>query len=149
MFSLTDKIVVKYRTKNYEKQNVSVTWSDIDTLTTTDDISNFVVGDEIQIVQGAGSGASLHIKTISESLGTYTIKLDDSLPSGVIGQTAIAQFDKWEKLGTITSADSEQWKQFSVQKNAVSPFIKLKVAMRFTNENGMYGAYITSNEQIS
>jgi hypothetical protein len=147
--SVTDKIIVKYRTENNTKTTANVTWSDIDRITTTTDVSSYVVGDEVQFIQGTGSGRSFHITSIVNNSGTYTIIFDDSMSSGVIGLTAVGVFDKWIKLGEVNQSDSfQQWKEFLVNIKNVSPFIKIKVCMQFTGENQMYGILVKSNSEI-
>lgn len=144
----TDKIVIKYRTELNDSVKANVTWSDIDRITTTTDVSGYSVGDELQLIQGNGSGKSFHITSIVNNSGTYTVILDDSMPSGVIGLTGVAVFDKWIKLGEITYTNEKQYQEFLINVKNISPFIKIKVCLQFTGDNEMYNLSIISNSEI-
>jgi len=148
LLTSTDKIILKYKTRNDIPTRADITWSDINILTTTTDVSAYVAGDEIQCIQGIGSGKSFHIQSISENAGTYTIILDDSMASGVIGLTGIAIFSKWKKLGEVTYTDEQQYKTFTPMSQNISPKIQIKVAMQFTGDNNMDSLLIDSSKNI-
>lgn len=107
-----DEIVVKYRTvdmkpitkilKDGSSFTGTITWSDSDTFTTTDSQwANVVAGDEVEIVQGAGAGYCLHVSSISESGGTYTVNLDESVKNISASDTGRAIANRWNKLTTL------------------------------------------------
>lgn len=148
LITSTDKIILKYRTRIDVPLDVNITWADINILTTTTDVSSYVIGDEIQCLQGSGSGKSFHIQSISESGGTYTIILDDSMPSGVIGLTGVVRFSKWKKLGEVTYTDEQQYKTFTPKEQNVSPMIQVKSCFQFTGENEADALFIKSENNI-
>lgn len=148
LITSTDKIILKYRTRDDIPTQADVTWADMSILTTTTDVSAYVEGDEVQIIQGSGSGKSFHITSISNNGGTYTINLDDSLQSAVIGLTAVAMFSKWKKLGEVTYTDEQQYKTFTPQSQNISPKIQIKVAMQFTGDDEMNSILINSESSV-
>lgn len=131
----TDKVVVKYKVDYHDTTAASITWSDTSTFTTTVDISDYNVGDEVEITRGSGGGKSAHIESISESGGTYTVSLDDTF-TGVSGDSR-ARFDKWIKAGELDE-QNKRWKRFTLNKDVNSPQIKIKVCMQFTGDNEVH-----------
>jgi hypothetical protein len=132
-----DKIVVKYRTEEDVPTQADITWVDTDTFTTTDNVSAYAEGDEVEIVRGEGGGKCAHISSISEAGGTYTVNLDDTF-TGVTTNTAIARFSKWVKAGETTFDDGMQWRAFGMPVKNRSPWVQFKVCMQFTGENELY-----------
>lgn len=148
IYSATDKIVVKYLTEDVAATSAISTWSDIDRITTTTNVSGYTIGDEVYFIQGTGSGRAFTIKSVINTAGTYTIIFNESMPSGVIGLTGVGLFRKWIYLGEVTNQDTEQWKEFGLYLRNVSPMIKIKTEMLFTNNNQVYGLYLTTNNEI-
>lgn len=109
--SALDKIVVKYRTDDNEPltritnaTDGQITWSDSDTFTTTDtQWANVQAGDEVEIIQGTGSGYLLHVDSISEAGGTYTVNLDESVKNLTAAKTGRAIASRWTKLTTLSN----------------------------------------------
>lgn len=126
----SDKLIVKYRTIDTAPTEATITWTTTSKFTTTTDVSAFVVGDEVEVVQGKGSGKSGHITSISESSGTYTVILDESF-SGVGGSTK-ARFHNWKKASSVTD-QTTQISQFTI--GATSSWIQFKVCMFFTGKD--------------
>ena len=143
----SDKIVIKYKTREDIPSIASLTWVDTSSFTTTTDISAYSVGDEVQIVSGTGSGKSAHIVSIVEVASVVTVTLDDTF-TGADG-IGTAYFEKWVKLGTITNANKDQWKAFTIATQNTSPFIKLKVSMGFTGNNEVYKFKVIENKLIN
>lgn len=107
-----DKIVIKYRITNNNplvriKELATdgvITWSDNNTFTTTDpQFGNVLEGDEIEIIQGAGSGYLAHVSSISESTGTYTVNIDETIKNITASDTARAIASRWTKLTTLNN----------------------------------------------
>lgn len=142
-----DKVVVKYKTEATNVNDYDLTWSSTSTLTTATDVSSYVKGDELQIIQGTGSGKSAHITDISLVGSTYVITLDDTF-TGVSG-TCVGRFDKWIKCGEATYADGAKWKELPIPKDNVSPMIQFKVCMQFTGENELYGLHVVNKPIIN
>ena len=143
----TDKIVLKYKTKDDEPTNADITWTFGTTFTTTDNISAYVAGDEVQVVQGAGGGKSAHIVSVVLSSGTYTVTLDDSF-TGVTGNAKV-RLEKWIKLGEADASNAEtQFKSMTIGNRNVAPWIKFKVCMQFTGKNELYKLRIINSAEV-
>lgn len=143
----TDKVVVKYRTEIKDKTIADVSWVNTQTILTSTDVSGYEQGDEIQFIQGIGSGKSFHIKSIADNGSSYTITLDDTF-DGATG-TAKAEFSNFKKAGEITySSKMKSWKELPLPKDNNSPVAQFKVCMQFTGKNELYGITINSNKTI-
>lgn len=132
-----DKIVVKYRTEEAEPTDITITWSTIgastSTFTTTDaNIANYAVGDEVEGIQGTGSGRCSHIVSISApSGGTYTVVVDEVYTNAT--GTAKVRLQKWTKLYTASYGGTEvNFADIALKASATSTFIQFKVFMIFT-----------------
>lgn len=147
LLNSADKIVVKYRTDVNSKTEFDAEWINTDKLMTNADLSNYSEGDEIQIIQGTGSGKSAHIKSITEHGGGYNITLDDDFTGATGGCVAVA--DKWIKCGEATYSDGARWKELPIPKDNVSPMIQFKVCMQFTGENELYGLHVVNKPIIN
>ena len=152
-FSIKDTwqdIVVKYRVaerndlmNTVDKDNSqTATWVNNQKFTSTGDLSAAKVGDEVYFHAGAGAGYLVHITDISESGGTYTVDIDETVYNITGGDTATFTISNWIKLGTITTDDLEYFiddnnnrqasigglKEFNINKN--SKWLQLKVELR-------------------
>lgn len=138
-----DKIIIKYKTQdrlNFPFNSLegtvttkwNATWTDTDTFTSTADLSSVVVGDEIEIISGVGSGHIAHVSSISESSGTYTVNLDEAFPFAVANDIMRFQVDNFTKLAEITSSSNEGYDYFKIPmiENNNSKFLQLKIEMR-------------------
>lgn len=111
-----------------------VTWASSTTFTINvqrRDFSAALVGDEIEIILGAGSGYTAHISEIDVSAApTYTVTLDTVIPGAVAGQKFDFIIDNWTRLesfdldgkgipqGTLETAVSDldsTWVQLKVE----------------------------------
>lgn len=140
-----DVITVKCKYENISgiptttpQGSTTCTWIDSNTLTTTADFSEVLTylstsGNECEceIISGAGAGQMSKISSITYDTGTYTINLTDDLEGITAGNICNIIVDNWKTLGTITSTDTNGWKQFPIAKSA--KWIKLKVEMKGTN----------------
>lgn len=121
-----DSCVVKYRlSKSWNLPVVvSITWTETNQFTTTDDLSNVVAGDEVEVISGNGSGYLAHITEIVSGASTYTVTIDESV--GTVASTATASIDNWKKLDTH---DTEALiKRIGI--NETSPQIQFKVYLQ-------------------
>jgi hypothetical protein len=129
-----DKIVIKYRTtdnnlQDYRKYTVeSITWTDSNTFTTTMDLSDVAVGDEVEIVAGMGAGYLAHITAISENSGTYTVDIDETIQNISANDKATAVFGNWKKLIEIDATSSINYKDIAL--NVEGTWLQLKVELR-------------------
>ena len=147
LLSATDSITVKYRTEEDTPTEATITWVSTSSFTTTDDISAYEEGNEVQVVVGAGAGKLSHISTITESGGTYTATLDDTY-SGVTG-TATVLLSKWIKAGSgISYNDDAQYKALTIDSKNTSPWVQIKVGMQFTGKNEINKLRIINKNNI-
>lgn len=140
-----DKIIIKTRTVDDMRNiidlsgtNWSITWTSTTTFTVTapfDEWALAVVGDEVEILTGAGGGLLAHITAISEAGGTYTVTLDESYPDYVTGDIGKAVFRNWKKFKTIVFGDSNANQKFlSAHLGLKGPFLQLKIELRGVNQ---------------
>lgn len=137
-----DKIVVKYRITDEDPRyyitnndkGLTTQWTDGNTFTTTIDLSDIKtrsdagIQDEVEVVFGKGSGVLAHITSITESSGTYTVNIDETVPNVTNGDPLLFVVGNWIKLGTIDSDDDGGYKVFTV--GAQSKWIQFKVELR-------------------
>lgn len=138
-----DKIIIKYRTKpntlrDYETYNSSnaytTIWVDGNTYTTTENISNVKVGDEIEVIGGNGSGYTAHITSLSENAGTYTVNIDETIPSITAGDVLKVVYSNWKKISTITKNDPDNQEGYKeIKLDFKSKFIQFKIELRGNN----------------
>lgn len=128
-----DKIVIKYRTTEADPTEISITWVNTTSFTTTTNISDYV-GYEVEGTQGTGSGGCAHIVSVSENAGTYTATLDNAF-TGVTTGTAKVRLQNWIKAGEITGQSDEVGE---VSIGAIAPRIQFKVYMQMTRDGEFY-----------
>lgn len=125
-----DKILVKYRLgcdSNYPIK-ASVTWASTTSFTTTTDISNAKVGDEIFVTCGYGGGSSAHITAISEDGGTYTVTLSEAVYGVTATDTGFVVIENWKMLSSFNDR-VENSKDWNIPSNA-STLIQVLVELR-------------------
>jgi hypothetical protein len=137
-----DKIAVKYRTQiarplvqylyNDANYTGAITWTDSDTFTTTDtQFADVLAGDEVEVVQGAGSGYLLHVSSISETGGTYTVNLDEAVKNISASDTGRVVVSRWTKLTTLDATTPQNNDGYSELPLAVrSKSIQFKIELR-------------------
>lgn len=106
----------------------TITWTSTTTFTVTlaaaDDA--LVVGDELWVESGVSAGLLAHITIISGAhAALQTITIDETASAG--SGTAGGRFDRWKKLGAITSTSVYE---ANVNIGIDSSFIQFKVEMR-------------------
>ena len=137
----TDSIVIKYRTrKKYglptpTRYTGTAIWTS-DTVFTIDstkqDIKSISVGDEIEVIEGSGSGCTAHITAIDTSTNTYSVTIDEAIPGVSASDTAQIIVDNWKKLKTVTNDIETIADEFAetLFDNISSSKIQLKLEMR-------------------
>lgn len=99
----------------------------------------------MEILQGTGSGACVHITDISENGGTYTVTVDTAV-TGVTTGTAKARFQKWIKLFPVVTGQVRSWEQMSI--GAPNTRIQIKGCMTFKGNDEFHKFVLVSNEDI-
>jgi len=135
-----DRIVVKYRTEEDEPLEAVITWSSTTSFVTANSSAgDYEVGDEVQVVQGLGSGVSAHITNIQlADSASYIVTLDETF-TGATG-TSQVRFQKWKKAGTIQ--DTENFDELPL--GVASSIIQLKLFMQWTGGNEFEKLTITN-----
>lgn len=126
LLNSSDRYAVKYRTVESPSSIIVVTCPTTSTLSSTDaNVANFVIGDEVEFTGGRNSGICAHITNISNSSGTYTVTLDETITGDGSGATSRVRFQKWVKIKEVNdqtsmfsesgiNATASTWVQFKV-----------------------------------
>jgi hypothetical protein len=134
-----DKVVVKYRVEDasplaypvkFSTSSDCGTWASSSSFTVPDsfrDLSYVEVGDEVEFIQGAGSGYLAHVTAISLATGTWTVTIDEAIENIAASDTCRMVFTNFKKIGTMTSSDPG-YKRFGIGKKG--KFLQLKLEMR-------------------
>lgn len=143
-----DKILVKYKNKDLIGLPVSTpqfrtssynqcNWTGANSFYTTADLTDaktaFDDGEQLEceIIAGAGAGSMVKIIDLTESDGTYVVTLEENVDGAAAGRYCDIIIDNWTLIGSITSTDTNGYKQLSVAKNA--PWTKFKIELRGTD----------------
>jgi hypothetical protein len=128
-----DKIIVKYRTtkptlalRKLYANSVKGTFVNSTSFTTTK-LTDVSVGDEVEIVSGAGAGYLAHITDITLDAGTYTVTIDETVENIAASDTFYFVVDNWTKVETLTSASFDNF-EIGIGKN--SKWIQFKIELR-------------------
>lgn len=128
----TDRLTLKYRLTEAASTEISITWVNTTSFTTTTDVSG-MIGYEVEGIQGTGSGFCAHITAVTGS-GTYTVTVDEAF-TGVTTGTAKVRLQAWKKLFQVADQNSEQTIR---QLLRTSPRLQLKTTMLFTGEDELH-----------
>lgn len=132
-----DKIIIKYRLEDDMRKYVTflsdtswkITWTSSTTFTTTQvDWADAVVGDEVEVLNGAAGGLLAHITVITENAGTYTVTIDETYSNYTSGDISRAVFRNWKKLMTVSPGEPFNYKVQALGQQG--KFIQLKVELR-------------------
>jgi len=142
LLSANDKIVVKYRTSENDPSEATITWSnDGNVFSTTQ--SGLSVGDEVELLQGIGSGVCAHITRIETQGSTYFITIDQTVLGISAGTTAKARFQTWKLAGTY-SAQTDDHRKFLLDKAGDGSWVQFKIWVIFHGKDEIYDAFIIS-----
>ncbi len=141
----TDRVVVKFRiakstTLPYVTPQASgITWASTSSFTSTSaGWSGAVAGDEVEIVEGTGSGSTAHISTITLATGTYTVVLDEAISGVTIGDKGLCRINNFTKLDTLSDT-TVLYKSIPISNGSISPVpgtkIQFKIELRGTGSS--------------
>lgn len=130
----TDKIIFKYRTIETTATEISITWASTTTFSTATNVSA-MIGNEVEVIQGTGSGKCSHIVSVSGA-GPYTVTVDE-VYTGVTTGTAKARVQTWIKTAVVNDQMTESFIKAIVNMPS-SERIQLKVCMQFTGDNELH-----------
>jgi hypothetical protein len=137
--SSSDKLIVKYRKERYDNYTSDITWVNTTSFTSTDVIWGTVktsvdngVEYEVEGISGDGAGFCSQIASITESSGTYTITLDETI-TGATTNTARVRVTRWSKVNTnfTDSYETEQFKEFN--PDVLASKVQFKIYMQGTD----------------
>ncbi len=135
-----DKIIIKYRLEDDMRDIIDMTsadwaatWASTTTFTVapaTTVWNNAQVGDEVEVLQGAGGGLLAHIVSITGTT-TLTVTLDESYPDYTAGDIAKVVFRNWTKWKTIAYGDSNANQNYIAEHLGLAgQFLQLKIELR-------------------
>lgn len=131
LLNTTDKIKVKYRTIKRDASYISVNWTSSTTFTTSSaDMANYEIGNEVELALGAGAGKVVNISNISYSNPTYTVTVDEATQA--TGSLNV-RLQKWYKLPEITN--TLQFANLPLPQYNKDTKIQFKIIMEFTGKN--------------
>lgn len=135
-----DKIIAKFRIRESSATEIAITWVNTTSFTTTTNLLA-MVGYEVEVIQGTGSGKCAHIVTVVNNSGTYTVTVDETF-TGVTTGTAKARIQNWTKLLSFSNQLDES---ASTEIGKSSERIQLKVCMQFTGEDELHELALINN----
>jgi hypothetical protein len=139
-----DTITAKVKTRDYLNLPVSTpqvsttcTWTSPSEFYTTADLSAAKTAKdagadlECEIISGAAAGQMAQITSITEDDGTYSVVLAEELEGAASGRVCNVLIENWTKLGTITSSDTDGYREFPIGTTA--KWAKAKVILSGVN----------------
>jgi hypothetical protein len=149
--SAYDKIVVKARVQKEDFSDVEISWVSACVFTSADsawaDVKTRAeddIYDEVTVIRGSGGGSCAHVQTITESGGTYTVTLDETITCDS-GTTAIARIQRWHRLGDVT--DIKNLATFSKFSTGFeSTWIQYKIFMTGNGQSPTLGRIVSVSE---
>lgn len=138
-----DKLIVKYRTTEVEPVEATITFTSTTqfTVPTSSFTTAPVVGDEVEILQGAiGAGKTAHITVIATNGANYEVTVDETMTSATT-QTGKARFQGWKKIMSFTSQVDDVAK-FPIGKSA--SWIQLRIYWICTGKNEIHDVILES-----
>jgi hypothetical protein len=130
----SDKLIVKYRTVEVSSSEISITWVNTTSFTTTDSSILGKEGYEVEVLQGTGSGMCAHITRIDWDNTNYTVTVDETF-TGVTTGTAKIRLQAWTRLSSVSNQTSES---NNMNLGKTSERIQFKVCMLFTGKNELH-----------
>lgn len=134
LLSSSGRIIPKYRTSDLLPTEAAITWINTTAFSTTADVSAYLVGDEVEIMQGTGAGMCSHITAIQVASGPSYIVTLDKIHTGVTNGTGRARFQKWLKLPSEVSDQISQIKGVNVGKDGSWVQFKIFFIMKGRDE---------------
>jgi hypothetical protein len=140
-----DKIIVKFKGKDLIGLPVSTpqgrssavnqcSWTSSTVFTTTANLADaktaFDAGVtlEVEVIAGSGAGTLVKLSNITFSSPTYTVTVEEAVDGAAASRFCDVIIDNWEKMGEITSTDTDGFKSFNIMKNHT--WGKFKIELR-------------------
>ncbi len=154
----TDKIILKYRFEKEKAVLVNITWVDTTHFTTTTDPSAYlptvapfsetggVYGGEVEIIQGVGSGACVHILSATNNAGTWTVTIDNAV-TGATTTTGKARLQKWIKMRDEITGIVVPYADTPIGQSNIK--IQIKAVFEWTGDNEFYNMVLLTDESVN
>ena len=143
-----DKITVKYRTeeklgfpcvpRSQTSGDNLVTWTSSTVFTTAAspssnyyDFSNVAAGDEVEVINGSGSGFISKVSSISKSGFQYTVTLADANPFVTASDTSMVKIDNWKTIETIDGSTFTGTEK-TIAVDATGGWVQFKIVLEGT-----------------
>jgi len=143
----TDKIKVKYRTVKQEYSLIGYLWTSTTTFTVINsvfsDITNYGVGDEIEIMGGYGAGLCVNITNVVNNGTTTVVTIDEAITSAT--GSGIGKFQHWIKLQEIQN--NVQFAQLPLPQYNKDTQIQFKIIMETTGESELHELIVVSGTE--
>lgn len=146
----TESVIVKYRTSErfglptpvVTSSSGLATWVNASSFTVNTagkDIRSAQIGDEVEIVKGAGAGYSGHISGLQNDTATWTITLDEDIPLISASDLSDIFVNNWTKLYPTLTNETPTLDRGFAELTVPSGiegvgWIQFKVEMRGTSE---------------
>lgn len=140
---INDALYIKFKKKNVFGlptsspngiTNSYISWTSDTTGTSTSDLSEakscFDSGDELEleIISGIGGGQMIKITNITESSGTYTITVEESVVGYTSGAKSYFVIDNWKVYGSVNyDTQKNGILEIPIAESTKSPEIKIEL----------------------
>ena len=133
----TDKISIKWRTKEETAVLITGTWVSTTTFNTSTDLRNYV-GWEVEGLQGTGSSEMSNISTVTDNGASgWLVTLDEAF-TGVTTGTFKGRVQNWTRAGSAFNSQTNDIPDFSLLGASSSSRIQIKVCMHWKNKNELH-----------
>lgn len=145
LLNSTDKIYVKFKTRDYPSVDITGTWASSSTFNTETDLREYE-GWEVNVLQGQGAGKCPSISSVTDNGASgWLVTLDDAYTNTPSG-TFKARIEYWSK-SKILSDQTDDTPSVSLLNLKSSFKIKIKVGMLFKGKNELYDIILSSKAQ--
>lgn len=139
VFQTSDKIVVKYRSSDLVNHPVFInsggaTWIGTTSFSTTVDLSSVSIGEEVEVIDGSGSGWCTHISAIQAAdANAWIVTVDEANVALTAGDKSTILIQNWKKIGTASSTTINSLLDTS-KIDKQSKWVQLKIELRGHSE---------------
>jgi len=140
----SDTIIVKYRTVEEEPLEIDIAWTGTTQFVTSADISNYSIGDEVEVTAGKGGG-QIEIITGIAPLGSTTVVSLGNPVEGAGGDAKV-RLQKWIPI-TETNPSNLYTREFPIS-DAETSWIQIKCVMYFTGIDEVNTLLLVNKTQL-
>lgn len=143
MFEQSDKIVVKYRTREKNSRPVDFIWLNNTQITTIEDVTDLNEHDEILITTGTGAGESFIIDSVERNGGVSTVTVKENTFNKTEPFTGVVS--NFRLLGEMNKS---QFQALTISMDNNSPWIQFLIKMYFTGKKELHKLKVISKAAI-